>query len=167
MLNILEIRCFTVPRRPSFENVLVSPVFSQMAPLDPDWTTTSCTNSATTQRCCWTAPGVPRRTLQATRSPVTWTQTWSGGIPAARMTSWFSWRYILTLTEDMMSLPPTKIRESHYSHLISCSFSDLKCEGGASYPSTGEEQHPPRSHSREYFRKNQPGGSDQTVFVAS
>lgn len=113
MVNLFEIRCFNVPRRPSCETVLASPVFPQMAPLDPDSTTTSCTNSATSQRWSWTAPGVPRTTPPATRSPATWTPAWSGGIPAAKMTSWFSWRYSLTLREDVMSLPPTKIRESN------------------------------------------------------
>lgn len=110
---MFEMRCFTTARRASCENVLASAVFAQMAPLDPDWTTSSCTNSATSQRCCWTAPGVPRGTPPATGSPATWTPTWSGGIPAAKMTSWFSWRYVLAPREDMMSLPPAKIRESN------------------------------------------------------
>lgn len=137
-----------------------------MAPLDPDWTATSCTNSATSQRCCWTAPGVPRRTPPATRSPATWTPTWSGGIPATKMTSWFSWRYtschFLLLKEEKGA---NYCKSTH--RLISCCFSDVGCEVGASYPSTGEEQHPPRSHCREDFRKNQPGGSDQTLSIAS
>lgn len=148
-------------------------MFPQMVPLDPDWTTTSCTNSATSQRCCWTVPGVPKRTPPATGSPAMLTSTWFGGIPAAKTTSWFSWRYSTPHWEDMMSLPPANMRESDlqspkYSsvHFSLCQL-DLGCEAGASCPSSGEEQHPSWLHNSGYFGKNEPCGPDQTFFVAS
>lgn len=73
---------------------LVFPLFLQVLLLDPGWTTTSCTNSATPLSLWWTEPGGQKRAVVATGSQVMWTLTWFGEIRTTRMTSWFNWQYV-------------------------------------------------------------------------
>lgn len=70
------------------------PLFLQVLLLDLSSTTNSCTNSATPPRSCWTRPRGQKRAGLATKSPLRSKSTWSGGIQAARMTSWFNWLYV-------------------------------------------------------------------------
>lgn len=140
----------------------VFPVLLQVVLLlDPSWTTTSCTNSATPPRCWWTGPRGQKRAAPATASQATCTSTWCGEIQAARTTNWFSWRYVGPESWRAVTASQTPVDANEFL------LKGLQREDRACARPIWEERHPAWIQRWKRFGEKQTSSADQAFLDPS